>query len=99
MGRPDVEILFLCTAFSRQEQDIVQAYALKCGTEISILCAVDSTRIEGDIVPRRMLYVGVLYLLENKEEPGEWYMGDKAKDGVYAFWGNYGSLQDALDGL
>jgi hypothetical protein len=49
--------------------------------------------------PNRMIGIGGLYLLEVKDELGEWYMGDKQKDNSYHFWGNYDDLKTAIEGL
>jgi len=49
--------------------------------------------------PNRMIKIGGLYLLELKDELGEWYMGDKNKDDCYYFWANYGDLKTAIEGL
>ncbi len=40
-----------------------------------------------------------LYLLELRDEPNEWHMGEKTTNNVYRFWGNYGDLENALASL
>ena len=49
--------------------------------------------------PNRLVGVGGLYLLELRDEPNEWYMGEKSNDNAYRFWANYGDLENALTSL
>ena len=49
--------------------------------------------------PRTIIEVGGLLLVETQDEPDDWYMGDRAKDGVIECWGRYGDIESALRGL
>jgi hypothetical protein len=49
--------------------------------------------------PRTIIEVGGMFLVETVDEPDEWYMGQRAKDGVIECWGRYGDLESALHGL
>jgi hypothetical protein len=49
--------------------------------------------------PRTIIEVGGLFLVETVDEPDDWYMGQRAKDGIIECWGRYGDLETALRGL
>jgi len=91
-------MLYLNTQFSEGETRILAQFTQRHNMELSIVYAVDRGSIKGVDNPRRMIAVGGLYLCESADEPLTWYMGDKMM-GQYGFWGNYGNLLDALEGL
>ena len=91
-------IRYLSTQFSDEEKKIIELFTQRHNTELSIVYAVDTDKIKGVDDPYRMLFVGGLYLCEDKDEEFSWYMGQK-NNGHYDFWGNYGNLLDALEGL
>ena len=95
--------LYLNTQFTEEETKTLRDYIDACNTDVSnidlaIVYAVDTNRISGVTDPRRMIAVGGLYLCEEKDDRGVWYMGDQ-NNGNYSFWGSYGNLQEALNGL
>ncbi len=44
--------------------------------------------------PSRMIRIGQRFLVEMREVPGEWWMGEM-HDGQLFVWGSYGSLDEA----
>jgi hypothetical protein len=40
-----------------------------------------------------------VFLVESVSEPDDWYMGQRAKDGVIECWGRYGDIESALRAL
>ena len=89
---------YLSTHFNEDEKRTIELFTQQYGIEISICYAVDMDRLRGIDNPNRMIYVGGYFLCEEKDEPLSWYMGQKVK-GQYDFWGNYGDLHNALEGL
>lgn len=89
---------FLNTMFDDEEVAILKEFIEKNNLAISIFYSIDTNALAGVENPNRMIFVGGLYLLEEKDEPKEWYIG-QLSNGVYDFWANYGSLKDALYGL
>jgi hypothetical protein len=49
--------------------------------------------------PRTIIEVGGVFLVESVSEPDDWYMGQRAKDGVIECWGRYGDIESALRAL
>ena len=92
----------LNTTFTQEEKDALQGYG-----DVDIKRFIDSKKlfhssIQGTVAmenPNRLIGVGGLYLVELKDEPGEWYMGQRHKGDTYHFWGCYGDLKNALEGL
>ena len=98
-------VISLNTNFSNEEMKILKEYKdvdvkLFINSESLFHVGVWNGENRMDLVenPHRLIGVGGLYLLEEKGELNEWHMGD-SKEGVYYFWGNYGDLKDALEGL
>ena len=104
-------IIKLKTDFSKTEMKIFKNYIAKHYTAIDVRLFINTdllydtginegeeykTKIEN---PRRIICVGGLYLLETEDELGTWNMGDYNDKGIYHFWGNYGDLKSALEGL
>ena len=93
-------IISLSTYFSETESKLLEEYRGK------VLPVIDKDKLFHASIgkklkvdePNRMVAVGGLFLLEVKAELDTWYMGQYHK-GIYSFWGNYGALQDALEGL
>ena len=96
----------LNTHLTQEEKDI-----LKC-SDVSVKLIVDTDmlfyecRKDGKLYtetienPNRMIGIGGYYLLELKDEIGEWNMGVQKQDDLsYLFWGNYGNLKDAYEAL
>ena len=100
-------IVELNTAFTQAEKDILMEYSdvdikLIVDTDNLFYSGVGGGEAKNELfteTPNRMVGVGGLYLLEVNDELGEWYMGEKGKDNKYYFWGNYGDLKTALEGL
>ena len=84
--------------FNDEERAILDKYIEKYNQEISVFYSIDTEKITGAETPNRMIFVGGLYLLEEKGSPNEWHMGHLL-NGVYDFWGNYRDLENALYGL
>ncbi len=42
---------------------------------------------------------GTLFLIEDRNEPDDWYMGEADSDGVIRCWGTYGTLSAAIKSL
>jgi len=91
-------IKYLNTQFSDEEKNIIDLVTQRDNMELSIVYAVDINNIKGITNPNRMIAAGGLYLCEEKDEPSSWHMGEKINE-QYDFWGNYGNLLDALEGL
>ena len=91
-------IEYLDLNFDDEERAILNEYIEKYNQEISVLYSVDTEKISGTETPSRMIFVGGLYLLEEKDSLKEWHMG-QLLDGVYDFFGNHGDLKSALYGL
>ena len=91
-------MLYLNTEFSDEETEVIAQFTQRHNAELLIVYVVDGDCVKGVDNPNRMIYVGGLYLCEDKDEPFSWYMGEKS-NGQYGFWGNYGALPDALEGL
>ena len=91
-------MVFLNTQFNEDEAFILMEFINHFNMEVSIVYSVDTDKLTGVNCPNRMISVGGLFLVEEKDETQEWYMGDKNGD-TYDFWGNYGNLKDALNGL
>lgn len=49
--------------------------------------------------PRRIIKFYSYYLLENRNEIGEWYVGEKQKNGAIEFYKCSESLKEAFDSL
>ena len=91
--------VYLDTKFNTEETQTLNTFidgGLSC--DVSIVYAIDTDLLRGLTMPNRMIHVGGLYLCEEKDEPGQWYMG-QLTNGTYDFWGCYGNLQDAIAGL
>jgi len=91
-------ILYLNTQFDEEETRILHSYIGQVRGDISVVYAMNAANVSGVTNPNRMIRAGGLYLCEEKDEPGEWHMGQLC-DGTYDFWGRYGNLHDALEGL
>lgn len=91
-------MIFLNTTFNQNENEILCNYINKFKIEVGVLLSIDDDKLSGIDNPNRIISVGGLYLAEEKDELQSWYMGQEIK-GNYDFWGNYGSLKDALDSL
>ena len=46
------------------------------------------------LTPARMIRIGQRLLVEMREYPGEWWMGEM-QDGRLVVWGSYGALDEA----
>lgn len=46
------------------------------------------------LTPARMIRIGQRFLVEMREFPGEWWIGEM-NDGELFVWGSYGSLDEA----
>jgi hypothetical protein len=88
----------LRTEFSDAEKEILYSHIDKFNYTVSFFISVNSEHLSGVDEPNRMIGVGGLYLLEEKGCPNEWYMGE-LKNSTYGFWGNYGDLKSAIEGL
>ena len=89
----------LKTHFNNDESAILHKYCALYGFDLSVLFGVNTEWFDDDrIKPNRMILVDGYYLLENEGEEGEWHMG-LFHDKKFVFWGNYGSLKEALAGL
>jgi hypothetical protein len=54
----------------------------------------------GPIGVKRLLRVGGYYLIEDNENPPDWWMGSQAdEESVVVCWGTYGTLANAIDSL
>ena len=91
-------IINLETRFTEDEKIILNTFVQENQIEIHILYNIDDKKLNGISNPNRIIFVGGLYLCEEKDELSSWYMGQKIKE-IYDFWGNYGILQEALNGL
>lgn len=91
-------ILRLETCFSEEENHIINSFTQHNGIELFVARSIDTGKLKGVSNPNRIIAVGGLYLCEEKDELSSWYMGQKHND-QYSFWGNYGGLQEALEGL
>ncbi len=91
-------ITILDTGFDMDENKTLSEFVNRFNMEIAVFYSVRTESLSGVNNPNRMISVGGLYLLEEKDEPKSWYMGQLI-NGVIDFWGNYGSLHDALNGL
>lgn len=91
-------IFLLDPEFSNKEKTILNTYAEKYNAEIQIVYSIDMDAVKGIQEPHRMIFVGGLYLCEDTTELLIWNMGQLAQ-GVYSFWGKYGDLENALQGL
>ena len=91
-------MIFLNTTFDDEENAILSGYINKYNQETQIFYSIKIESLSGVSNPNRMISVGGLYLLEEKDEPREWYMGD-LNNGKYDFGGKHISLEDALYGL
>jgi hypothetical protein len=60
---------------------------------------MDGIEVMEAIVPRTIIEVGGLYLVESIDEPDNWWMGSLAADGGINCWATYGDLESALLGL
>jgi len=91
-------ILHLNTQFNEEETRILHGFMRQVRGDISVVLAMNADQVNGVTNPNRMIRVGGLCLCEEKNEPGKWYMGQMS-NGTYDFWGRYGNLHDALEGL
>ena len=91
-------MIFLDTKFNEEENDMLNEYIREFHQDVSVFYSVEADNLLGVDCPTRMISVGGLFLLEEKDEPRQWYMGQKNGDS-YSFWGKYGNLKDALYGL
>jgi len=96
-------IIKLNTQFSDNEKKVLY----EC-IDVSIKLCIQSEKLfytglndENKIInnPHRMIEIGGYYLLEIKDEINEWHLGVMQKDFTYVFFGNYGSLEDAIRNL
>ena len=100
-------IIELNTTFTQDEKDILMEYKdvdikLFVDTGSLFYSSVRNGKAHNELfteTPNRMIGVGGLYLLDVNDELRTLYMGEKGKDSNYYFWGNYGNLKTALEGL
>jgi hypothetical protein len=104
-------MVMLDTTFSEEERRILLEFVVKFGKEVKVLYAVDENNVfyEGLVgeerqnfhfdAINRMIEVGGLYLLEEKNCLGVWNMGDWSLKKGYVFWGEYGTLDVAIKDL
>ena len=94
-------IVELNTDLSEAEKSLLKDYR-----DVDIKLFVDTDHLLHDGVseqtkaenPNRIISVDTFYLLEEKDELGTWYMGQREK-GKYVFWANYGDLDTTLKAL
>ena len=48
---------------------------------------------------KAILSIGGLYLVKEIDSNDDWMMGQMHDDGKIYYWGNYGQLKDAINGL
>ena len=91
-------IVYLNLDFDDEEKAVLNEFIGRYKQEISILYSVNAEKIVDAYNPNRMIFIGGYYLLEEKESPKEWHMGMIVND-KYVFFGNYGDLRSAINGL
>lgn len=91
-------MIFLETTLTEYEKSLLNRYLEKNSGSISLVYAIEKRKLRGVTNPNKILFVGGLYLCEEKQDQNNWYMGQE-NDGLYEFWGSYGSLEEALEGL
>lgn len=63
---------------------------------VTAVRVLPSVAYHGDqrLTPMRMIRIGARVLVEMRDYPGEWWMGEIHDDRLVV-WGSYGSLEDA----
>jgi len=104
-------MMILDTTLNDNEKKILFEYAVTYEGKIKIFITIDEKKlfyegvVEGEKCcfvinsPHRLIEIGGQYLLEEKDNIGIWCMGDYSKERGYIFWGEYGSLENAIRSL
>jgi len=92
-------IQFLDLKFDDEEKAILNEFINKYNQEISIFYSIDVDKLSGGVKnPNRIIYINGQYLLEEKDDLKNWYMGMDYNNGYY-FHGYYGNLTKTLYSL